>query len=615
MDSVTTQEDVLRLAKSKRTDPKLKKIAEAWNLDYFQIYREWYPLGCSRDFLIPLVELSRLVGEAQGRQILLDCKQDRTGRSEPTAKDWAIIDVKSALSKAKGLRLACVIPQSKGNEGRTQSSQSREPVGARSGGTRKRVRHEEDLVDDREAPTSEPDETSFPMTGRSSEPADTTNTPAQQHSDAARAMLDSLERGANRRGKENTTSTRITARDQFPPTPNSAIPADLSACSVHMTDNSRSSSSPLRPTRTSVDLTVGRSNGARVTNGAEPARETHQLVPGAAQPEWNNDDRMDILLRAFNPNPSMWYIVPTQMLEAGQAVSATRLEFRSARTLPKMALIPLCGADGAQRILIVFDRMRAHAFIFDAEGCDHAAKLAWSTAQSLLTKLKFLQGEASTELCPFPSMLPNEGVNSGIHLIVAALHKLHERPIESISPKLWRALLAGFFPDGRDPPQARFDKLLADLTKLTCSEENEGVGIEQSIKDAESLPVAHTNVESYAGQARLLLQMTEAQLRGREERRKLAGFHEWLLAKPPDTEFFADEVAALETNVVSQLDTLPEISEWCERQLRSIKTSCQHAVQLCEQTTIALEARRKAIVQTADAKHKRLGVKLMALST
>ena len=82
MDPVTTQEDVLRLAKSKRTDPKLKKIAKAWNLDYIQIYREWYPLGCSRDFLIPLVELSRLVGEAQGRQILLNCKQERIGRSE-----------------------------------------------------------------------------------------------------------------------------------------------------------------------------------------------------------------------------------------------------------------------------------------------------------------------------------------------------------------------------------------------------------------------------------------------------------------------------------------------------------------------------------------------------
>lgn len=244
-----------------------------------------------------------------------------------------------------------------------------------------------------------------------------------------------------------------------------------------------------------------------------------------------------------------------------------------------------------------------------------AAKVAWNTAQALLTKIKFLQGEASMELYPFAPTLPNEGVSSGIHLIVVAFHKLHESPIESVSPKLWRGLLAGFFPDGRDLPQVRFDRLLADLTKLTFSEENEDVGIEQNIEDAESLYATQTTVESYAGQARLLLQMTGAQLRGREEQRKLAEVHEWLLAKPPSTDIFMDEVAALETNVVSQLDTLPEISEWCERQLRSIETSCQHAAEVCEQTTLALEARREAIVQTADAKHKRLGVKLVALST
>ena len=383
-----------------------------------------------------------------------------------------------------------------------------------------------------------------------------------------------------------------------------------------MAGNSRSSSSPLRPAQTLVDFTVSRSNGAHSTNGAGSTGETHQLVPrSAAQPEWTDDDRMDILLRAFNPNPSMWYIVPTQTLEAGQGVSTTRLEFKSARTLPQRALIPLRGADGAQRILIVFDRVRAHAFVFDLEGCDHAAKLAWSTAQALLTKNKFLQGEASTEPYSFPSMLPNEGVNSGILLIVAALHQLHEKPIESVSPKLWRILLAGFFPDGHDLPRARFDRLLADLTKLTCSEENEDIGIEQNIEDAESLRVGQTTVKSYAGQARLLLQMTEAQLRGREERTRLTEFHKWLLTKPPDTDVLVDEVAALETNVVTRLDTLPDISEWCERQLRSIKTSCQHAVKVCEQTTLVLEARRKAIVQTADAKHKQMGVKLSALYT
>lgn len=192
---------------------------------------------------------------------------------------------------------------------------------------------------------------------------------------------------------------------------------------------------------------------------------------------------------------------------------------------------------------------------------------------------KTVSPNASMELNQFPSMLPNEGVSSGTHLIMAALHKLHGLPIESVSPKLWRVLPAGFFPDGRDLPQTRFDRLLADLTKPKCHENNEDLGIEQKIEDAESLRVTQTTVEPYAGQARLLLKMTEAQLRGREGRRKLAEFHERLLAKPPDTDIFVDQVAALEANVVTQLDTLPEISEWCERQLHSIKTSHQHKVQ------------------------------------
>jgi hypothetical protein len=361
-----------------------------------------------------------------------------------------------------------------------------------------------------------------------------------------------------------------------------------------------------------VDPTIGHP----ITSAGESAGEIHQPVPiSAAQHEWSNDDRMNILLRTFNPDPSFWYIMPTQMLETGGGECTTGVGFKDVGTPPKMILMPLRGADEAHQVLVVFDRMRAHALIFGAESCDHAAEVAWSTAQALLRKIEVLQGEASMDLYPFPSMLPNEVVSRGILLIVAALHKLHERPMESVSPRLWRALLAGFFPDGRDLPQARFDRLLVDLKKLAFTKENEGVGIEQDIKDAKSLHMAQTTVESYAGQAKLLLQMTEGQLQSKEKRRKLVELHKWLLAKPPDTDEFISEVAALETHVVSQIKTLPDISAWCERQLDSVKTSCRYAVEVCEQTTLTLESRRKAIIETAVAKHKQLGVKLMSLST
>jgi hypothetical protein len=613
MDPVETSDDVLRLANLKKTAPKLEKIAKAWNLDYIQIYRDWYPLGCSRNFLIPLVELSRLSGEYErARQILLDCKRKRTEKSKSAAKGWAIVDVKLAVSKAKELGLARDIPWSGLNEGMTQRSHARESMVTRSGGTRKRPRDGEDSMDTGRIPTSKPHETSVHSAGRSTEVADMASTPAQWQSGAAGALVSSLQARVRGGGRQTTTLTHIIAPNHLPPTPSSATSVAPGPCSIRMLDNPRSSSSPTWPAQSAEDDNAGHS----ATSAGESARDNHQpVLPNAAKHEWSNDDRMDILLRTFNPDPSIWYIVPTQILEAGEGIGITGIGLRDAGTSPKMVLIPLRGSDEAQRILVVFDRMRAHASIFDAEGCDNAAKLAWSTTQALLTKIGILQGEASMEPYSFPSMLPNEGVSSGILLIIAALHKLHERPTEIVSPKLWRCLLAGFFPDGRDSPQARFEKLLADLTKRTCSEEKEGVGIEQNIDDAESLRVAQATVESYAGQAKLLLQMTEAQLRSEEKRSKLAKLHEWLLARPPDIDDFTSEVAALEANVVSQLSTLPEISEWCGRQLHSIEISCQHAVEECEQTTRFLEARRKAIVQTADANHKRLGEKLVSLFT
>lgn len=98
MDSVTTSDDVLNLINSKKTVPKLKKIAKAWNLDCIQIYREWYPLGCSRDFLIPLVELSRLIGEyAEVRQTTTFAHITAPNQSPPTPN--------SAAPMAPGLAL------------------------------------------------------------------------------------------------------------------------------------------------------------------------------------------------------------------------------------------------------------------------------------------------------------------------------------------------------------------------------------------------------------------------------------------------------------------------------------------------------------------------------
>jgi hypothetical protein len=631
MNTITTSEQVSSLAISKRTHSKLRKVAKNWNLEYIDIYNQWYPFGCSRDFLIPLVELSGLVGEyTRGRQILVDCKKERIGEAETVAKGWALVDAKSAVSKAKELG-SVHIPDNTIRPRRTESV-ARHARGSvvhdetRAGRKRNRLQEKGESIEDCGIRTLGRNETSAPTRARSTEPAGTVNTEAQWDSDAVIALVDSLETSEQERRKENTALAPSAAPCQFPLTPSSATAAEPKTCSVPKADNLRPRSSPLQPAQAieqdnlaaySVGLPAVEtdllSHSDTVGESAEEA--AHPVFLSGAQSEWTNDDRTDMLLRAFNRDPSHWYVMPTQMLEAGRAVSATLLEPLNAEDLPKMILIPVRGVDKAPRTLIIFDRARAHGIVFDAGGCNGVAKVAWGVAQTLLTRIGILQGEASMDLHPFLPVHLDEGVSYGILLIIAALHKLHEKPLDSVSPRLWRGLLAGFFPDGRDTPQERLERLLADFTKLTSSEADDSVGIERNLEDAESLDVAKTTINSYAEQARLLLQMTESQLDSRKQRNQLVKMQEWLSAKPADRGAFRDDLATLETNVSSQLATLPEIPEWCEQQLCSVQTSCRHTVDKCERTVSILKARRIAVAAIADAKYKLLGVRLMSMCT
>lgn len=632
--AITTSERVLRLAESKRTHAKLKIVAEAWELEPIDIYNEWYDKGCSRDFLIRLVELSQLVGVDEGRQILLECKETRIRDTGGSAKVWAITDAKSAVAKAKELSLSHNsdnTPQPRQTVRMARSlhvagSKSNGGTGAR--GTRKRLRPT-DSEEVCETYASGPYEALAPVTSRSTESAETANTSTQQHSGAAGALIDSLETRAHPRRNGNATITLSATLRQSPLTPSSAISVDQGSCSIPMADNPISWSSPSQHTQVveqdytgvsggdqqaAEENSSGHSDAVHVFIGAESAEEAHQPAPhSGTRPGWTNDERTDMLLRAFNPDPSNWYIVRTQVLNADRAVTASFRESMDAEDLPNMVLIPLRYADGAQWSAVAFDCRQAHGTMFHVGGCDQIAKGAWSTSETLLTQMGFLQGEASMDMHPLPLAHLEEGVSYGVLIIIAALHMLHESPIDRVSPRLWRVLLSGFFLDGRDSPQERLGRLFADVTKLTCSEANEGIGIERSIEDAESLSVAKTTVQSYAEQARLLLEMTESQLRRGEKRKEIVKFHEWLLAKPSDTGEFSDEVTTLETNVVAKLGVLPEISELCERQLRLVQTSCQHAVKECERLVPILEARCSAMVETAVANYKLLGARLASL--
>jgi hypothetical protein len=634
---ITTSEQVVCLARDRKSLPKLKHIAEAWGLSPIDIFTKWYPMGHSKNFLTPLAELSDLMSDGEkAQQLLIDCKEERTKGTRGSAKRWAVADVKQAISRAKELGLGhntSSTNRPKRTVTRVQKTQAAVPnidEDTPRRRTRKRARVEDNFDEAFESRESDLDETPAHVTSRSTGLIGVVDSPERPNNDPVGVLVNSLERCGHTSGrrKARPVTTPGAGPCRVPPTPISATLVDQEHCSA---DHSTPWSSPSQPAQavekgcTVVSNTdqqameedsTGHYDAANPSNGAESAEETRQPFPcGGAQPEWTNDDRVDIILQTYNRDPSTWYVVPTQIVQADGAVGDMLPEFRDAESSPKMVLIPLRGADGAQRTLILFDRMQAHGTVFDAGGCDQFATMAWSTAQTLLTQIGILHGEASMDLQPLPSVHLNEGVNHGVLLVIAALHKLHKKPIDRVSPRLWRGLLAGFFHDGRDPPQKRLERLLADLTKLTSSEVNEAISVEQNTDDAEALNRAKKTVQSYAEQSRLLLEMTGSQLRSGEERKKVAKAHEWLLARPSDTDIIGSELATLETKVVSQLGTLPEIPEWCEGQLRSIRTSCQYVVDECEQAAHILEARCDAMVETADASLKRLGVRLGSLRT
>jgi hypothetical protein len=104
--AITTSKDVLNVVKTKKTTTtttKLKKVASEWGLEYIDMYNEWGAHSCSKDFLTPLFDLSRMVTYEIGREILAGCREARSKISTRNAKNWAISDVHLAIARAEEL--------------------------------------------------------------------------------------------------------------------------------------------------------------------------------------------------------------------------------------------------------------------------------------------------------------------------------------------------------------------------------------------------------------------------------------------------------------------------------------------------------------------------------
>ena len=622
--SITTSKNVLDVAETKKTTTKLKKVASKWGLEYINMYNEWGAHSCSRDFLIPLVDLSSMVTYDQGRQILAECRAARIKTRRRNANSWAISDVRSAIVRAEELgykRVPGGTPRSRRTASISQHSQVHE-AGSDGGNEVKenddRMKEPQESTEDiRETLAPELDKTLAQAVSGATGTKGATKISLPRPGDAAVRVFDltnthALDSGS---GTNTTPFTPLAVSCHLPPTPVPSMSRDTIPCSPLAVQLTRTRSSQSEPEHVVEEGLAVIHDGDLVSAGAYLPDQSLQPMPDSVKhDEWTDDDCIDALLQSFNPNPSTWFIAPTLMFRVSSTVDTVLLELRDMETLPEMMLFPMRGVGAAHWTLAVFDCVRAHCLVFDAGGSQSVTRQAWATVEPFLRQSGMLQGEASAELDPFPSVRRSEDIDHGIYVMIVALHKLHDKPVDRVSPRLWRILLAGFFHSREETSQERLNKFFADFTQPTRSETIQPVGIEQNVEDAERLDTAKRDAQLFAQEVEFLLAITETQLQKEDRREGLADVYKWLLSKPEDADEFVSNLVDFQSNhIVSQVETLPVIPDWCRKQLHILKGNCSRAAVECERASFALEARRKALAEKAASRYRPLGLKVKSL--
>jgi hypothetical protein len=611
--AITTSKDVLNVVKTKKTTTtttKLKKVASEWGLEYIDMYNEWGAHSCSKDFLTPLFDLSRMVTYEIGREILAGCREARSKISTRNAKNWAISDVHLAIARAEELgykRDSGSTTRSRRTASTSQHSQVHEA--GSDGGNQVKENDDRTLA-------PELDKTKAQAVSGATGPKGATKSLSPRSGDAAGTSF--VLTGTCALDSKNTKTTPFTplaVSCHLPPTPVPSMSGNTIPYSPPAVELARTRSSHSEPERAVEEGLVVIHDGDLVLVGADlPDQSLQPISDNVKHDEWTDDDCIDALLQSFNPDPSTWFIAPTLMFRVGSTVDTVLHELRDMETLPKMMLFPMRGVGAAHRTLAVFDRVRAHCLVFDAGGSQSVTRQAWATVEPFLKQSGMLQEEASAELDPFPSVRRSEDIDYGIYVMIVALHKLHGKPVDRVSPRLWRSLLAGFFHSREETSQERLNRFFADVTQSTRSEMTQHVGIEQNAEDAEALDTAKQDAQLFAQEAKFLLAITESQLQKEDRRKGLAGVYNWLLSKPENADVFVRDLVDLQSNyVVSQVETLPVIPGWCRKQLHMLKGNCSRAAVECERASLALEARRKALVEKATSRHQLLGLELMLL--
>jgi len=329
---------------------------------------------------------------------------------------------------------------------------------------------------------------------------------------------------------------------------------------------------------------------------------------------WINDDCINALLEAFNPDPSLWYIASTHLVK--QTDNKILSRFKDVGSLPRKLMFPVHLPSTSHWTLAVFDRRDKRCIIYDPKG---PSEMAWEMVRRFLKRQNLLPRDATVNIDPFPNVRQHDDINCGVFVIATALHMLQDKAIERVTPGLWRELLASFFSTTGEQPCAWMDSRVAAAEKSTESEKATRVAIESSLRDVKIMDATSSDFKAYAEEIRFLLAMAEAQMKvleTREQRRsKLVSTCDWFSSMPDCVDgIVRQEIFHQREDAIKQLVMLPRVPSGGTKQLQALKDSCARQVDSCDRVASNLKRRRKDLFHVVVASYADIGRRLKGLS-
>lgn len=336
--------------------------------------------------------------------------------------------------------------------------------------------------------------------------------------------------------------------------------------------------------------------------------------------QWINDDCINQVLEVFNPNPTAWYVATTHLVSSGdhsETAMSKQKDFLS--NPPRKLLFPVHLPSMSHWTLVVYDRKHKRCLVYDPMVSSKCRALALSTVQKFLGSRGLWNEEVTIETNPFPSVRQTDSINCGIFIIAVGIYLLHDRPVESITPELWRGLLAAYFCNKSEPPRGWITSHLASIAKPIDCINPQAVSIERKIDDAKAVSVAASHVTACIEEIRLLLELLDVQAsmleKRQQERNKLIEMSKWFSSMPLFTDEFTKGIITAQRDLTEkQLKAMPRLVKGGVRQLQVLRKSCLNAISDCEEVSSTLDQKRIHLRNEAMVAYQQFGSKLAALA-